>query len=133
LSQCAPVADLAARGREVDRLSRRIVGHLPVPLREHVSHAGLRHDRVVLLVQSSVWAARARMEHTRILAAVQSLGLTATSLTAKVALPPRPLPDAGATRPVTPKAAHAIRTAAAAIADPELRARFLELAGSDAT
>src|SRR6185312_2250189 len=62
LSQCAPIADLAARAREVDRTSQRIVPLLPAPLREHVGFAGVRNDRVLLLVESSAWATRVRME-----------------------------------------------------------------------
>lgn len=122
------MADLAARAREVDRTSRRIVPLLPSPLREHVGFAGLRNDRVLLLVESPVWAARARMEQTRILAAIHSLGLAASSVTAKVA--PLPVPPGGsiAAPSLTPRTAQTIRAAATAIADPDLRSLFLELA-----
>jgi hypothetical protein len=128
LSQCAPVADLAARARDVDRLSQRIVPSLPAPLREHVGFAGLRNDRVLLLVDSPVWATRARMEQTRILAAVHSLGLAASSVTAKVMPFAASVDSSAATPSLTPQAARNIRTAATAITDPDLRARFLELA-----
>ncbi|MGH8112311.1 MAG: DciA family protein [Rhodanobacteraceae bacterium] len=128
LAQCAPVADLAARAREMDHVSQRIVPLLPVPLRDHVRHAGLRNDRVLLLVESSAWATRARMDQTRILAAVQSLGLAATSVTAKVV--PVDVPDSDGTvvpRPPRDAAQH-IRAAALAISDPDLHALFMELA-----
>ena len=129
LSQCAPVADLAARARDVDRLSQRIVPLLPTPLREHVGFAGVRNDRVLLLVESPAWATRVRMEQSRILAAVHSLGVAASSVTAKVA----PLParaDGSAVPPsLSPRAAQSIRAAAVSMTDPDLRALFLELAG----
>lgn len=128
LSQCGPVADLAAKARDVDRLSQRIVPVLPKPLREHVGFAGLRNDRVLLLVDSPAWATRARMEQARILAAVHSLGLAASSVAAKVAPLPAPPGGSTATPPLTPRAARSIRAAASAIADPDLRALFLELA-----
>ncbi|HET7223341.1 MAG TPA: DciA family protein [Rhodanobacteraceae bacterium] len=128
VSQCAPVADLAARAREVDRTSQRIVPLLPSPLREHVGFAGLRNDRVLLLVESSAWATRARMEQSRILAAVHSLGLAASSVTAKVMPLRAPADGSTATPSLTPRAAQSIRTAASAIADPDLRVLFLELA-----
>ncbi|HET7931029.1 MAG TPA: DciA family protein [Rhodanobacteraceae bacterium] len=133
LSQCAPVADLAARARDVDRLSQRIVPVLPVPLREHVWHAGLRNDRVLLLVESPAWATRVRMDQSRILAAIHSLGLAATSVTATVV--PLPIPPADSATPCTlsSRAAETIRAAATAITDPELRALFLELAGQSTT
>lgn len=126
LSQCGPVADLAARAREVDLVSQRIVPNLPSPLREHVGFAGLRNDRLLLLVESP--ATRARMDRARILAAVHSLGFAASSVAAKVAPRLAPSGDSTTTPPLSPGSARAIRAAAAAIADPDLRALFLELA-----
>lgn len=128
LSQCAPVTDLVARARDVDRLSQRIVPLLPTPLRGHVGFAGLRNDRVLLLVESSAWATRVRMDQTRILAVVHSLGLAASSVTAKVAPIPVSVGDSTAIPKLSPRAAKAIRAGAASIADPDLRALFLELA-----
>jgi hypothetical protein len=128
LSQCGPVADLAARAREVDLTCQRIVPNLPTPLREHVGFAGPRNDRLLLLVESPVWATRARMDQARILAAVHSLGFAASSVAAKVAPPMAPSGDSLTTRPPSPGSARAIRAAASAIADPDLRALFLELA-----
>ena len=97
-------------------------------MREHVGFAGLRNDRVLLLVESSAWATRARMEQSRILAAVHSLGLAASSVTAKVMPLRAPADGSTATPSLTPRAAQSIRTAASAIADPDLRVLFLELA-----
>jgi hypothetical protein len=128
VAQCAPIADLAARAREVDRTSQRIVPLLPAPLREHVGFAGVRNDRILLLVESSAWATRVRMEQSRILAAVHSLGLAASSVTAKVMPLPAPVDGSAAPPSLTPRAAQTIRAAASAIADPDLRALFLELA-----
>lgn len=123
------MADLAARARDVDRLSQRIVPLLPAPLRDHVHCAVLRSDHLLLLVESAAWATRVRMEQTRILAAVHSLGMAATSVTAKVASMPVPSGDSAASaRPLSRHAAETIRASASAIADPDLRALFLELA-----
>lgn len=124
------MADLAARAREVDRLSQRIVPLLPTPLRDHVSHAGLRNDRVLLLVESPVWATRARMDQSRVLAAVHSLGLAATSVTTRVMPIPASNGDSATARSPSPHTAQCIRAAAQAISDPDLRALFLELAAA---
>lgn len=105
---------------------------LPTPLRDHVWHAGMRNDRVLLLVESPAWATRVRMDQTGILAAVRSLGLAASSVTAIVAPLPMPKADTTTTRTLSPTAANTIRAAATAIADPELRALFLELADTTA-
>lgn len=129
LAQCAPVADLAARARDVDRLSQRLVPALPAPLREHVWHASLRNDRVLLLVESPAWATRARLDQTRILEALHAIGLAAASVTARVVpLPATPGDNAVPFR-LSATAARTLRAAADATADPELRALFLELAG----
>jgi hypothetical protein len=128
LSQCGPIADLTARARELDSMSSQIVALLPPPLREHTGFAGLRNDRVLLLVESPAWATRVRMEQTRILAAVHSLGLAATSVTVKVAPFRASDVDIATSRQVSPHTAQRIRAAAAAIADPDLKAVFLDLA-----
>lgn len=109
-------------------MSQRIVPLLPTPLREHVGFAGLRNDRVLLLVESPAWATRVRMDHARILAAVHSLGLAASSVVAKVAPFPTPAGSFATPPALTPRAAQTIRATAASIADPDLRALFLELA-----
>ncbi|MGH8124917.1 MAG: DciA family protein [Rhodanobacteraceae bacterium] len=128
ISQCAPVADLAARAHQIDHISQRIVPLLPSPLREHVVFAGLRNDRVLLLVESSAWATRARVQQTRILAAVHSLGLAASSVTARVAPLTTSSGDSVALPALTPRAAQTLRAAASAVTDPDLRTLFLGLA-----
>lgn len=128
LSQCAPIADLAARARELDHLSRQIIPLLHAPLRDHVRHAGVRNDRVLLLVESPAWATRVRMDQSRILAAVRSLGLAATSVAAKVMPIQASDGDSATVQPPSPRAAQHMRTAAMAISDPDLRALFLEMA-----
>ncbi|HET7611508.1 MAG TPA: DciA family protein [Rhodanobacteraceae bacterium] len=133
VSQCGPVADLAARARVVDLVSQRIVPCLPTPLRDHVGFAGLRNDRLLLLVESPAWATRARMDRARILAAVHSLGFAASSVAAKVAPCLAPSSDSAAPRPLSSRGAQTIRAAASAISDPELRACFLELAAAAET
>lgn len=128
LSQCGPVAELAAKARHVDQLSQRIVPLLPAPLREHIGFAGLRNDRLLLLVESPAWVTRARMDQARILAALHSLGLAASSVTARVASFLTPMDGSTVPQPLPPNTARSIRAAAAAIADQDLRALFLELA-----
>lgn len=129
LAQCAPVADLAAHAREIEQSSRRIIPLLPVPLRNHVRHAAVRNDRILLLVESPAWATRVRMDQSRILAAVHhELGLAATAVAAKVVPPPAPRTDSATSRTPSPRTAQSIRAAALAIADPDLRALFMELA-----
>ncbi|TAN08393.1 MAG: DUF721 domain-containing protein [Rhodanobacteraceae bacterium] len=128
LAQCTPIADLAARAREIDLLSQRIIPLLPIPLRHHVQYASVRNDRILLLVESPVWATRARMEQAHILAAVHGIGLAATSVTAKVVPIQAPHGSSATARPPSPHTAQCIREAAKAIKDPDLKALFDELA-----
>lgn len=128
LAQCAPIADLAARARELDLLSQRLVPLLPAPLRDHVQYAALHNDRILLLVESSIWASRVRMEQRRVLDAARSLGLAATSVTAKVVPIQAPSTNPVAARPPTPRAAQHLRAAADATTDPDLRMLFRQLA-----
>jgi hypothetical protein len=128
LAQCAPIADLAARARELDLLSQQMLPLLPAPLRDHVHYACLRNDRILLLVESPAWAARARIDQTRILNAIHSLGLAATSVTAKVAPIQVPHGSSATTQRPSPHVAQRIRAAAKAISDPDLRGLFDELA-----
>lgn len=88
----------------------------------------MRNDRILLLVESPAWATRARMDQARILAAVHSLGLAASSVTAKVAPFRAPVGDFSAPLSLSPRSAKSIRAAAASIADPDLRALFLDIA-----
>lgn len=99
-------------------------------MREHVGFAGVRNDRVLLLVESPAWATRVRMDQSRILAAVQSLGLAASSVTAKVVPLQAPKDGSAAPPSLTLRSARSLRAAASAMADPELRALFLELAAT---
>lgn len=99
-------------------------------MRDHVTYAGLQHDRVLLLVQSPAWATRTRMDQAHILAAVRSLGLAASSVTAKVALIPSPKQDSADTTTPSPSTAKSIRAAANATTDPDLKALFLALAAA---
>lgn len=128
VAQCAPIANLAARARELDHLSARIVPLLPAPLRDHVRYAGLHNDRVLLLVDSPAWCARVRMDRPRILASIHGIGFAAATVLARVLpTPDQPVAAAAVRRP-GPGAARHIRAAAVAVTDPELHARFLELA-----
>lgn len=128
LAQCGAVSVLVARAHQVDQLSQRIVPSLPLPLRAHVSYAGLRNDQVLLLVESPAWATRVRTDQARILANVHSLGLAARAVAAKVVSPTTTFDATISLPPVLPHTARGIRAAAAAVADPELRALFLTLA-----
>lgn len=111
-------------------MSQRIVPCLPAPLRDHVAYAGIRNDRVLLLVHSPAWAARVRMDQTHILAAIRSLGLAAGSVVAKVVPCSAPAEESTTPRNLSANAGRAIRSAAGAIADADLKALFLELAAA---
>lgn len=131
MAQLGPVAEFAARARELDLLSQRIVPVLPAPLRDHVRWANLRNDQLLLLVDAPAWATRARMEQRQILSQLRRLGLAAATLATRVMPSAGPAPaDAATTRPTATNPARRLRSMAAMLTDPELKAFCLELASS---
>jgi hypothetical protein len=130
VAQCGPVADLAARGRELDHLNRQLRPRLPSNLGERITLAALRNDCAILHAPSPAWAARARMEQGRILTALRALGVAVAAIRVRVSTEPAADLHAGRSAPMSPAAARRLRAAAASMTDPELRALFLELASS---
>lgn len=129
VAQCAPVMALSAQARELDRLDQRLRQSLPPPLNERLRFGGIRRGRAVLLVPSSAWAARVRVAAPRILAALHAIGVQADSIVVKVVVSTPPMADVPvASLPLSTASAQHLRAAAKAVADPELRALFLELA-----
>lgn len=130
VAQSAPVRALGARARELDALDQRLRQSLPPPLNKRLHYAGLRGTRATLLVESSTWAARARMAQPKILAALRALGVQAETILVKVVIAPPPPAEPTASLPLSAASARHLRAAAKAIADPELQALFLEMASS---
>lgn len=130
MAECAAIAKLGAQARELDRLDQRFRQLLPAPLNEQVRFAGIRGGRAVLLAPSPAWATRTRMAQTRILALLRTLGVQADSIVVKVKVVAAPLMKAEpvASVPVSAATARHLRAASKTVADPELRALFLDLA-----
>jgi hypothetical protein len=129
LTDCGSFATLARKAGALEALDRALRQALPLPLREQVRFADLRHDRLVFLASSPAWASRLRLMQTQILATARAIGTCAGSVTVKVAphQPPANVePDRS--KPLSPAAASHLRAAAASVTDPELRALFLGLA-----
>jgi hypothetical protein len=129
VGECAPVAALIARARALDALDRQLRQPLPEALRRQCCLASVQSGRIVFLASSSAWAAKLRPYQNALIAQARVIsGLPVEKFAVKVApLPPRPR---GQTRrkPLSPAAAEHLKTAARSLADPELRAVFLQLA-----
>ncbi|MEO6968869.1 MAG: DciA family protein [Rhodanobacteraceae bacterium] len=123
------MAELAAQARKRDDLDRRLRQSLPPPLDQQIRLADLRDGRAVLLAPSPAWAARVRMANAQILAALRALGVQADSVIVKIvpAPPLKPEPIASSL-PLSRASAQHLRAAARTVADPDLRALFLEMA-----
>ncbi|WP_049621249.1 DciA family protein [Frateuria defendens] len=128
VTECAAFATLARKAGELDALDRALRQTLPTPLRDQVRFAQLRHDRLVFLASSPAWASRLRLMQTQLLATARALGTHASSVTVKVAPLPPVTVEPDRSKPLSPAVAVHLRTAAASLADPELRAQFLALA-----
>ena len=129
VGECGPVAALVNRARALDALDRQLRQPLPDPLRSQCCLASVQAGRIVFLASSSAWAAKLRLQQNAILAQARVIsGLPVDKFTVKVApLPPRP-PRQTRRKPLSNAAAEHLKTAARSIADPELRAVYLQLA-----
>jgi len=129
VGECGPVTALIARARALDALDRQLRQPLPEALRRQCCLASVQSGRIVFLASSSAWAAKLRPYQNALIAQARVIsGLPVEKFAVKVApLPPRPR---GQTRrkPLSPAAAEHLKTAARSLADPELRAVFLNLA-----
>jgi hypothetical protein len=119
---------LVERARWLDALDRQLRQSLPESLAQHCRLANVREDRLVFLVQTPIWKARLRLHSDALLSAAAAAGLQVRSLTFKVAtmhpVPPGEAPH----KPLSPAARDALRAAAEATDDPQLRHRLLSLA-----
>lgn len=102
--------------------------NLPPALSDHCRLGNVRGDTLVFLVDSPVWKAKLRLHADILLDAARAAGLPARELVLKVATMQPVSPDAAPRLPLSQAARDALRSAAQSIADPELRAKLLELA-----
>lgn len=128
MAKAGGLGRLVERARWLDALDRLLRQSLPAPLDRHCRLANVREDRLVFLVETPVWKAKLRLHTDVLLDAAAAAGLQVRSLTVKVAtMPPVPPGEAPHT-PLSPAASDALRAAAGAIDDPQLRDRLLALA-----
>jgi hypothetical protein len=128
LAKTGDLGSLVDRVRMLDALDRQLRQSLPEALRQHCRLANVRADRLVFLVDSPVWSAKLRLHADALYGAAAAVGLEVGSLTVKVATM-QPVPrDQAPHTPLSPAARDALRAAAGAVTDPELKDRLLRLA-----
>lgn len=128
VADCASLGDLFARAATLEQLDSALRQHLPPTLAEQVRLGSIHGERIVFIASTAAWASRLRLEQTAILRHARTLGVNARALTVKVAALPANPPEPAARQALSPVAAQHLRAAARSISDPELQARFLELA-----
>lgn len=119
------VIERAALLRALDKKLRQ---SLPEPLASHVRLGNMRDGRLVFLVDSPVWKAKLRLYADVIRDAASAAGLVTSGMTLKVATMLPVPPDAASPSPLTQAARDALRAAAAAVDDPDLKSQLLNLA-----
>ena len=122
------LGSVVERARMLEALDRCLRQSLPESLRQQCKLANVRSDRLVFLVSSPVWSAKLRLHSDTLLGAAAAVGLQVVALTVKVATMQPVPPDQTPRSPLSPAARDALRAAAGAVADPELRDRLLRLA-----
>ncbi|MGQ0801197.1 MAG: DciA family protein [Pseudomarimonas sp.] len=122
------LGQLVKRAQWLDSLDRLLRQSLPAPLNQQCRLANVREDRLVFLVQTPIWKAKLRLHADTLLGAAAAAGLQVRSLTVKVATAGPVPPGAPPHKPLSPAACDALRAAASATDDPQLRERLLALA-----
>ncbi len=133
LAACGSFATLAKKAGTLEALDRALRQTLPMPLREQVRFADLRHDRLVFLASTPAWASRLRLLQTQILASAHAIGACASAVKVKVVAADPATPQPSRLKSLSPTTATHLRVAAASFPDPELRAMFLALASAAET
>ncbi|EQD42109.1 hypothetical protein B2A_10485 [mine drainage metagenome] len=128
LADCSSLGDLFTKAAALEKLDQQLRQRLLPTLAEQVRLGGVHGERIVFVASSAAWASRLRMEQAAILRLARTLGLSARTLTIKIAPLPAPPPEPTARLALSPAAARHLRAAANSLPDPELRARFLALA-----
>ncbi|CAN5641586.1 DUF721 domain-containing protein [soil metagenome] len=107
----------------LDALDHLLRPHLPPSLAAHARLANLRDGRLVYLVDSPIWHARLRLAAPELLLAARSIGLDASDLVVRTST--RPLypsaPAASVTKPPSASALEGLRSALAALREPDER------------
>lgn len=119
---------LLQHARWLAALDSRLRRQLPPGLRDHVMLANVREGRLAFLADNPAWATRLRTLGPEVVTHAKALGVQADRLAVKVAPLPS-LPRESASRvPLSNAARQHLRAAADSVADPELKALFLEMA-----
>lgn len=110
-------------------LKRRVDKLLPASVRHHCMAALMDEDRLLIYADSSVWASRLRYFSRKLKSQLREQGMEVTKITVRVMLDNPILKKNRHFNPpvVTSANAELIQQAAAAIADPELRAALQRL------
>lgn len=116
------------RAMRLAQLDRQLRQSLPPELASQCWLANVAGDRLVFMVTSPVWKTSLRMHAEDLRQAALQAGLRISEVTAKVATM-QPVPPGAAPRlPLSAAARDHLLAVAQTIDDPELRARFLQLA-----
>lgn len=125
---CLAGTVLLVHGQKLLELNRQLRQRLPDLLGPQAMLADVRDGRAVFLAPSPAWATRLRIEQQQLRDLLLTLGEQAETIVVKVAMAPRVTPAPKPLKPLSPTTAAHLRTVAASVSDPELRARFLALA-----
>ncbi len=119
---------LLQHARWLAALDSRLRRQLPPALRDHVMLANAREGRLAFLADNPAWATRLRTLGPEVVAHAKALGVQADRLVVKVAPLPALPRDSTSRVPLSRAAREHLRAAADSVADPELKALFLEMA-----
>lgn len=127
----SPLARVIATAGELERVDRKLRGHLPAELAVRSRVANLRNGVLVLAAESSAWAARLRyLSRDIVQTARKKCRLEVHEVEVRVSPTSAPSPQGGPPpRRLSRRAAEHLRNAADTAGDPELAALMQRLAG----
>ncbi|MHC1480085.1 DciA family protein [Frateuria aurantia] len=129
LLDCTGMAALSRHAAYLGSLDQALRKTLPKAMQSQVRLASIQGRRMIFLAPSPAWASRLRTLQQPLFSAARSLGLEVDSISVKMShwVPPE-LEDTRPRKTLSAASAHHLATAAAHVADPQLRKMFLELA-----
>ncbi|GAB4358141.1 MAG: hypothetical protein Kow006_26450 [Gammaproteobacteria bacterium] len=128
-SRTAPLGAVLHRVRQQRDLLERLRSLAPRELGEHISHAEVRHGELLIYVDTSAWATRARYFGPQIIAGLNRTGIRGINGVKIRVLPEPGTPSGGRRRSIalSTESAALIESTARALANGDLRDSLLRL------
>ncbi|MDZ4263878.1 MAG: DciA family protein [Pseudomonadota bacterium] len=126
-SKTVGMQGLLQHTQQLKQLNAQLTHLLPLPLSLHCTAAGVSQQTLTLLVESSAWATRLRLQAPSIIRGLQSFNIK--TLTVKIQPVQKAAAATSRSRPkMSPDTANLLNDLAETTSDPKLKSALLRLA-----